>query len=430
MAKIAVIGAGTAGMGCAHFLHRHHNLTVFEASGHIGGEAGAPAGTGDDRETPADTAFMVCHEETSPLLARLFAQLQVPVKKTALTFSVRDDTAGLEWSGSSLNHLFAQRKNLLNPRFLRLLAAVGRFRKDALPALDDPDTAGITLGEHVRRRGYGEDLFNLHLAPLGAALWGSPPGPLLSAPAAAFLRLLHTRGLLGRPAPRAWLIPDGGARDCARRLIAPWRGLIQIERPVARVIRNPRNAGGGVTVMTADGATHLFDKVVLATRADHALRLLVNPTPDEARLLGEFKYHASPVTLHTDASVLPRRPLARAVCNHHLSPGPDGHPAPATHFWMNALQDAPDGEPRIVSVGRPDLVDPARVILRLERARPLFTLGTLRAQIELPRLNEQARGRTETYFAGSYFRHGFHEDALQSAAQLGELLLERDPWTA
>lgn len=430
MSRIAIIGTGIAGMGSAHFLHRHHDLTIFEANDYVGGHTNTVDAVepGTARLVPIDTGFMVYNEVTYPLLSRLFTQLQVPVKKTSMSFAVRDDISGLEWCGSSLNHLFAQRKNLINLRFLKMLAAVHRFNKEAVAALDDPATAGITLGEYVRRRGYGEDFFNLYLVPMSSAVWSTPPEQMLSFSAASLLRFFHNHGFLGLNTQHQWMTVAGGAREYRDRLIAPFRGSIQLGRAAVRVIRNGPTRG--VTVMTAEGATHSFDQVIIATHADQALRMLVNPTPDEVRLLGEFKYQANVATLHTDASVLPRTPLARAAWNYQLVRDEAGRLSPATHYWMNELQGVSTRENYFVTINRPGSIDSSKIIKRIDYTHPLFSLGAVRAQTELPKLNEQARGRTETYFAGSYFRYGFHEDAFMSAVQLSELLLARDPWTA
>jgi uncharacterized protein len=430
MSRLAIIGTGIAGMGAAHFLHRHHELTIFEANDYVGGHTNTVCATepGTGREVPIDTGFMVYNEVTYPLLTRLFAQLKVPTKKTTMSFAVRDDLTGLEWNGSSLNHLFAQRRNLLSLRFLKMLAAVHRFNKEALAALDDPATTDITLGEYVRRRGYGEDFFNLYLVPMSSAVWSTPPELMLSFPAASLLRFFHNHGFLGLHTQHQWLTVDGGSREYRDRLIAPFRGAIQLGRAAVRIVRN--GAGRGVTVMTSDGVAHAFDQVIVATHADQALRLLVNPTSDEVRLLAEFKYQANVAILHTDTSVLPRAPLARAAWNYQLHRDASGRISPATHYWMNKLQGVSDRENYVVSINRPDAIDTTKIIKRIDYAHPLFSLGAVRAQCELPKLNVQARGRTETYFAGSYFRYGFHEDAFMSAVQLSELLLVRDPWAA
>jgi uncharacterized protein len=430
MSRLAIIGTGIAGMGSAHFLHRHHDLSIFEANDYVGGHTNTVEATEPDtgRAVPIDTGFMVYNEVTYPLLTRLFTQLAVPVKKTTMSFAVRDDLSGVEWCGSSLNHLFAQRKNLLNLRFIKMLMAVNRFNKEAVAALDDPETATITLGEYVRRRGYGQDFFDLYLVPMSSAVWSTPPDLMLSFPASSLLRFFHNHGFLGLNTQHQWYTVDGGSREYRDRLIAPFCNTIQLGRAAVRVIRN--GPGRPITMMTADGATQSFDRVIVATHADQALRLLVNPTPDEDRLLSEFKYQANVATLHTDASVMPRTPRARAAWNYQLTRDASGRISPATHYWMNALQGVSERENYFVSINRPEAIDPAKVIERIDYTHPLFSLGAVQAQAELPALNAAAQGRTETYFAGSYFRYGFHEDAFMSAVQLSELLLGRDPWAA
>lgn len=428
MSRIAIIGTGIAGMGSAHFLHRHHEISLFEINDYVGGHTNTVCARepGTGREVPIDTGFMVYNEATYPLLTRLFAELRVPVKKTSMSFAVRDDATGLEWCGSSLNHLFAQRKNLFNPRFLRMLTAVNRFNREAVAALDDSRVAEISLEQFVRERGYGRDFFDLYLAPMSSAVWSTPPELMLAFPAATLLRFFHNHGFLGLHTQHQWLTVDGGSREYRERLIEPFRSAIHVGLGAARVRR--LGPGRGVELTTTDGAVRRFDRVIVATHADQALRLLADPTPDEARLLGAFAYQANVATLHTDASVLPRTPLARAAWNYQLSRDAAGRLTPATHYWMNTLQGVSDRENYFVTINRPESIDPARVVRRIDYAHPLFDLAALRAQRELPGLNESARGATDTYFAGSYFRYGFHEDAFASAFQLARLLLGRDPW--
>jgi predicted NAD/FAD-binding protein len=251
---------------------------------------------------------------------------------------------------------------------------------------------------------------------------------MLSFPAATLLRFFHNHGFLGLQTQHQWLTVDGGSREYRERLIAPFRSSIQVGLGATRIRR--LGASLGVELTTTDGALRRFDRVILATHADQALRLLADPTPDEARLLGAFAYQANVVTLHTDASVLPRAPLARASWNYQLSRDATGRIVPATHYWMNSLQGVSDRENYFVTVNRPESIDPARVVRRIDYTHPLFDLAALRAQRELPRLNERARGATDTFFAGSYFRYGFHEDAFLSAFQLAGFLLGRDPWLA
>lgn len=430
MERLAIIGSGIAGMGCAHFLQRDFDLTVFEQYETIGGHTNtvtAPEpGTG--REVPIDTGFMVYNEVTYPLLTRLFAELDVPIKKTDMSFSVRHTDSGLEFCGSSLNHLFAQRKNLLSPRFWRMLASINRFNKEAFAALDDPATAGMTLADYVRARGYGEDFFNLYLVPMSSAVWSTPPELMLTFPAASLLRFFHNHGFLGLDTQHQWLTVEGGSREYRNRLIAPFKDRIRTQQKIVRVVRPASAAAGKLTLMTSDGRAESFDKVIIATHADQALRMLVNPLPDEARLLGEFHYQPNVATLHTDVSVLPKTRLAWASWNYEVARDAAGRVSAATHYWMNNLQGVSPRENYIVSINRPEAVDPAKVLRTIHYEHPLFSLGAAQAQTELPTLNERARGRGEVYFAGSYFRYGFHEDAFMSAVNLSGLLLGRDPW--
>lgn len=428
--RTAIIGTGIAGLGTAHFLHRAGDeITCFGVEDYPGGHSNTvealEPGTG--RALPIDTGFMVFNRVTYPHLCRLFDELQVPVKRTDMSFAVKDADTGLEWCGSSLNHLFAQRKNLFSPRFIRMLIAVNRFNKEAVHALEhDPRLETESLADYVRRRGYGKDFWDLYLVPMSSAVWSTPPELMATFPAASLLRFFHNHGFLGLHTQHPWWTVDGGSREYVRRLVAPFAERIRLGLPVSRIVRH--GPGRGVTVLTADGASHVFDRVVVATHGDQALRLLINPTRDEQRLLGAFKYQANVATLHTDAGVMPRERRAWASWVYQVSRDELGRIVPATHYWMNRLQGVSDREQYFVSINRPEQIDPAKVVKRIDYTHPLFDLAARSAQSELPALNLAARRATETYFAGSYFRYGFHEDAFMSAVQLAETLLGRDPW--
>ena len=385
MNRLAIVGTGIAGLGCAHFLQRDFDLTLFEANDYAGGHTntveidepvaervsvspprpreGLPASA--TRRLPIDTGFMVFNHVTYPLLTRLFAELRVPTKPTSMSFSVRHADSGLEFAGSSLNHLFAQRRNLLRPRFWRLLRAIARFNREAVGALDDPATQSETLGDYVRRRSYGTDFLELYLVPMSSAVWSTPPGLMLQFPATTLLRFFHNHGFLGLHTQHPWWTVEGGAKSYVEKLTAPFRDRLQLGVAAQRIDRTPR----GVTVLTSRGVAQNFDHVILACHGHQSLHLLADPTPDESRLLAEFQTHPNTATLHTDASVMPRTRLAWSSWNYEIatqrsagvSPaslrgagfparGSPARVSTATHYWMNSLQGVSDRENYFVTI--------------------------------------------------------------------------------
>lgn len=434
MPSLAIIGTGIAGLGCAHFLHRDFDVTLFEQATHAGGHTNTVTATepGTGRTLPIDTGFMVFNPVTYPLLTRLFRELGVSIKPAPMSFSVRHAATGLEFAGSSLNHLFAQRRNLLRPRFWRMLAAIDRFNREAVAALGlspsngpvDPVTPLETLGDYVKRRRYGDDFLHLYLVPMSSAVWTTPPDQMLAFPAATLLRFFHNHGFLGLHTQHPWFTVDGGARTYVGKLTAPFREHLHLDRGATRVTRSPR----GVTITSIPGHARTFDHAILACHADEALRLLADPTPDETRLLGAFRFQPNTATLHTDAAVMPRTRLAWSSWNYEIAPGPDNRPSTATHYWMNSLQGVSHRENYFVTINRPDFIDPKKILRRIDYTHPLFDLRAIQAQAEIPALNATAADRTRTYFAGAWQRHGFHEDGLFSAHRLAHQLLARDPW--
>lgn len=426
MSSVAIIGTGIAGLGCAYFLRHDFDVTLFEQNDYVGGHSNTitTAEPGTNRRVAMDTGFMVFNQVTYPHLTRLFAALEVPIKPAAMSFSVRHADLGLEFCGSSLNLLFAQRRNLLRPRFWRLLTAINRFNEEAVQALREPAMAQETLAEYVRRRGYGKDFLELYLGPMSSAVWSTPPERMLAFPVATLLRFFHNHGFLGLHTQHPWWTVDGGARTYVARLIAPFQDRIRVGEGVTRIVRH----GGGVAVRTTRGEVQTFDKAIIACHGDQALRLLAAPTFDEDRLLREFSYQPNVATVHTDATVMPRTRRAWSSWNYEIARTSSGHSDTATHYWMNALQGVSERENYFVSINRPDAIDPARVVRRIRYEHPLFSLGAVRAQAEIPALNAAARGNTETYFVGAWQRYGFHEDGLLSALRVAELLLGRDPW--
>jgi len=420
--RLAVIGGGIAGLGAAWLLRERYDVTVFERERHIGGHSNTVEIDENGRRVPIDTGFMVFNKVTYPYLVRLFDELRVPIKPTEMSFSVRHEGLDVEYNGMGFNRVFAQRANLVRPRFLRLLAQILRFFRVANASLDDESLESMSLDEFVRRHRLGDDFLRLYLVPMSASIWSITPGGALDFPAATLVRFFHNHGFLGVTTHHPWFTVDGGSREYVKRMLADVPRT-QASAPVASV----ESGGDQVTVRTKDGASHVFDRVILAAHADESLALLAQPTPRQEKLLSAFRYQANETLLHTDATVMPRRPLAWAAWNYRMEPSVEGE-RPSTHYWMNRLQGVSDRENYFVSLNYADRIDPAKVLWRTNYTHPIFDRAALAAQHHLPSINTESPGQ-RVFFAGSYFRYGFHEDALASGVQCARAVCGEDPWT-
>ena len=420
MKKTAIIGAGIAGLGCAYFLHPRHDVTIYEQNDYAGGHTNTVTVAEEGREVPIDTGFMVYNEVTYPNLTRLFRELNVAGKPTSMSFSMQHEATGLEYCGSSLIHLFAQRKNLFSPRFWKMILQINRFNQDAVEALQSGTDAEVSLRDYVRQKNYGEDFLNLYLVPMSAAVWSTPPEQMLEFPAFTLLRFFRNHGFLGLHTQHPWLTVVGGAKTYVARITAPMRDLVKLNRGVAAVQRE----AGGVNITDQRGQSEFFDQAILACHADQSLKMLADADTEEQTLLGEFKYQSNDAFLHTDDSVMPRNRRCWSSWNYRVGASADGRSSPSTIYWMNRLQGVSDRQNYFVSINGESLIKPASVLKRLRYEHPLFSLGAVRAQTKLPGLNAR---RTNIYFCGSYFRYGFHEDAFASALDLCRLL-EGNVW--
>ncbi|MES2124939.1 MAG: FAD-dependent oxidoreductase [Gemmatimonadota bacterium] len=423
MTSVAIIGTGIAGLGCAHFLQDRVELTLFEQAEHIGGHTNTVTVDEQGRGVPIDTGFMVFNEVTYPNLTRLFRDLDVETRPTAMSFSVQHVPGGLEYNGSSVNQLFGQRRNLVSPRHWRMLMAINRFNVEAVPALDQPQWDEYTLAEYVTERGYGSDLLDRYLLPMSGSVWSAAPERMLEFPAKTLLRFWHNHGFLGLHTQHPWRTVSGGAQAYVSRLTAPFRDRIRQRARVVRVIRGE----GWAEVVTAEGSARRFDKVVFACHADEALALLADPTERESRLLGAFAFQRNTALLHTDARIMPRVRRCWASWNYRIDPLPDGGDLPTIHYWMNSLQGVSEREQYFVSLNSEPLIAPERVLRRIEYSHPLFDLAAVKAQRELPRLN-RLTPHQETYYAGAWFKYGFHEDGFTSGLECARALAREDFW--
>ena len=423
--RIAVVGGGIAGLSTAWLLSQRHQVTLFEADGRLGGHANTAEAPGHAATVPAisvpvDTGFIVYNEPNYPNFTALLEHLGVASQPADMSLSVSLDDGAFEYSSLGLGGLFAQRSNLLSPRFWGLLRDVMRFYREAprdLATLEGPLTP---LDDYLARKGYGPAFRDDHLLPQAAAIWSTPLGAIGAYPAASLIRFFQNHGMMSLFGRGLWRTVSGGSRAYVRALTAAFQGEVRTATRVTGVRRTP----AGVEVRDASGGVQRFDDVVIATHGDAALTLLEDPSPEERRLLGAFRYSRNLTVLHTDRSLMPRRRAAWASWNHigyRKSPQ-----AGCVTYWMNRLQCLKDAPELFVTLD-PKTPPAAEAVIRAEvYEHPLFDAGAIAAQREI----WSVQGVRRTWFCGSYFGHGFHEDALQSglavAEQLGGV---RRPWT-
>jgi hypothetical protein len=412
--SIAVVGSGISGLSAAWLLSQRHRVTLFEAEGRLGGHSH----TVDASGAAVDTGFIVYNEATYPNLTALFRHLGVVTKSTDMSFAVSLDDGRLEYSGSGLSGVFAQRRNALSPRFWRMLGDLVRFYREA-----PGDTARLgetSLGDYLDAADYGTAFRDDHLFPMAAAIWSTPAADIGQYPAAAFIRFCETHGLLrlfGRP---IWRTVEGGSRSYVQRLAAAIPDIV-----TGHAIKSIARRHDGVMVSGEDGECRRFDHVVIATHADQGLGMLADPSLDERRLLGAFNYISNDTVLHSDAALMPRRRKVWSSWNY-MSQGSSGGRQLAVTYWMNRLQGIPDGKPLFVTVNPHREIRAGTILRQLNYRHPRFNTAAMAAQQQLWLL----QGIRNTWFCGSYFGAGFHEDGLQASLAVAEAFgAVRRPWS-
>ena len=426
MRRVAIVGAGISGLAAAHALSGEARVTLFEAGSHFGGHANTVDVTLDGVRHGVDTGFLVFNHRTYPNLVRLFDALQVDTAPAEMSFSVQLPGRGLEWSGSDLNSVFAQRRNLLRPRFLRMLADILRFNRLATALAESGSEAALneSIGDFLDRHGFGASFRAWYFLPMVGCIWSCPTEQMLRFPIGTMIRFCHNHGLIQVTDRPQWHTVRGGSRNYVAKMLA---GIddARLHTPVLAVSRLPPGRGtAGVRVATAQGEER-YDEVVLACHSDQALALLTDAGADERALLGAIRYQPNQAVLHTDASVLPKRRRAWAAWNYERpASGHDEQAAVCLHYLINRLQPLPWQQPVLVSLNPARAIDPQRVIGRFEYSHPVFDLAAIQAQRGLPEL----QGRSHLWFCGAWTRYGFHEDGLSSALDVVERMRER--WAA
>jgi predicted NAD/FAD-binding protein len=410
---IAVVGGGVAGLVSAWLLSRRHRVTLFEKNAYVGGHTNTiVVPSGPDEGLAVDTGFIVCNDRTYPAFHRFLGQLGVGVRSADMSFGYQDEASGLQYAGTDLNGLFAQRRNLLDPRYLAMLAEILRFNRSGALALRDGSAQGLTLGQWLQARRFGGWALRHYIVPMGAAIWSAPFDKMLQFPAETYLRFFSNHGLLTVTDMPQWQTVRGGSFSYVKAFLERFTGEVRKGTPVRGVSRRD----GGVSLSLADGRREDFDAVVIAGHADEALRMLEDPSADESRLLGPWRYQGNRTVLHTDRSLLPPERRAWASWNYLRRRDADGREDVNVTYHMNRLMGLKASEDYCVTLNLDERIDPKKVVKVIDYSHPEYSREAVATQAALPSLN----GRRHTYFAGSYFRYGFHEDAVFSATLVGQ----------
>lgn len=413
--RLAVVGGGVAGIVAAHLLQDHHDITIFDRNDYLGGHTHTiPVPAGPDSGTPVDTGFIVFNDQTYPLFKRFLVDLGVRWRDTTMSFSFHDETTGFQYAGTGLNGLFTRRGNLINPFFWRMLLEIRRFSRLAMLGLDSGNLAGLSLQQFLTLNRFSRYLTDRYVVPMGAAIWSTSPAKMLEFPVESLMYFWRNHGLLSLRNRPQWHTVEGGSQAYVKAFLKRFNGAVRLESQICEV----RKTAAGIQLTRNDGKTEVFDRVVIAAHADQALSMLAEPTPDQSRLLGPWRYQANRTVLHTDTRVLPPKPRAWAAWNYcRETATDDSHPVSVT-YDMNLLQGLKTNHTYCVSLNGNRQIAPDAMIAQIHYDHPTFTAESMQTQPELSQLNQASA----ILFCGSYFGYGFHEDAVRSAVQVAEIL--------
>jgi len=412
MQRLAIIGTGMAGMSAAYFLKDSFDVTVYEKDNYVGGHTNTIDVFDGVEQCPMDTGFMVFNEKTYPNMVKLFNLLGVPYRDTDMSFSVRNDLLNLEYNGSSLNGLFAQKRNLLNPPFLKMLWDILKFHKHADQLLNDPRYQDMSLRTYIKDLGLGSYFYDNFLVPMSSAVWSTPVEKMDDFPARSLVRFFKNHGFVEPGGQLQWKTVNGGSREYRNRLIAPFKDKIKIGSGAIKISTRPN----GVNVKTIHGED-FFDKVIIATHADTALELLQNPTDSQVNILKCFSYQKNEAIVHTDEQVMPKLKSNWSSWNFIIKENQS-----YTVYYMNKLQGVSKRMNFFININGGNFVNPEKIIQSITYHHPLFDVKSANAQNYIDDLNKAG----PVHFTGSYYRYGFHEDALLSSVNLCSQILGRN----
>lgn len=407
MKKIAIVGSGISGLTCAYLLNEKHDISVFEAGDYIGGHTATKTVEAAGQSWQIDTGFIVFNDRTYPNFEKLLAQIGVGRLATEMSFSVSNLDSGLEYSGTNLNGLFAQRRNLFNPKFLLLINQILRFNRLCNDAwLEQNIDRKQSLGDFLAQHNFSDYFASHYILPMGAAIWSSSLQDMLAFPLYFFIRFFYNHGLLSITNRPQWYVIPGGSKQYVEPLCASFKEKIQLNSPVTCVER----VENGIRLQVNDGPWQHFDEVILACHSSQAQRMLSDISADEEKVLGGLQYQNNEVVLHTDTRILPTKKRAWAAWNYHLNS--DNERPVALTYNMNILQCLQADAPTFcVTLNQTKLIDSNKILGTYQYEHPVFNAQSIEAQQQ----RDLICGQQHTHFAGAYWYNGFHEDGVNSA---------------
>lgn len=413
--RIAVIGAGISGMGAAHMLSCDHNVVLFEAEPRLGGHARTVI-AGKNSDQPVDTGFIVFNNANYPNLLKLFGELDVPIAKSDMSFAASINGGALEYGLHSIGALFAQKKNLANPKFLGMCRDVLRFNKRALAVADDPE---MTTGQFLEKLGTGDWFRDYYILPLSGAIWSTPVDKILDFPAQAMIQFFKNHALMGITGQHQWYTVEGGSVEYVRRLEA---AMVKqgVELRLGAPIDGVKRAEGGAMVKAHGAEWDMFDEVVFATHSDQALAMMADPSPAEQAALSAIKYQPNTAVLHADERLMPTRRVCWASWNYVEPKGPKPEKIDLT-YWMNCLQPIPESDPMFVTLNSNTPIRHELIYDEVTFAHPVYDLEAQHGREAI----RSMQGLRNTWFCGAWMKNGFHEDGLASAVDVVTAMAER-----
>lgn len=414
--EIAVIGSGIAGMATAYYLRNDFDVTLVEKNNYIGGHTNTVFISENGRKVPIDTGFMVFNETTYPNLIRLFQDLGVTSYDTSMSFGVHTPNEANEFACSGFSSFFARKRNLANPVHWKLYREILKFFAHAETLIAQSPPASYTIANFANACQLGERVMNRFVIPMASAIWSTPPQGILNFPALPLLRFMRNHRMLGIGIQLQWKTIDGGSEQYKGKLLAQLSNQTLTNQSISAVGQTNEYA----YYFDCNGIKHTYDQIVIAAHADQALDLLERPTNLQSELLSKFQYNRNKAILHTDESVMPKKRDAWASWNVRYSQKSGDTPQSSTHYWMNNLQNLDTDTNYFVSIDDTDAVNPEKIKWEATYRHPLYDEAAISAQSRLHELNHEGRIR----FCGSYFRNGFHEDALWSSLKVTNRILE------